>query len=82
MDEFCPQKGVKHALDYIGNSLDFVASGIDQWLHYGWVHSYPTGHCRYRVSDPTYSGTKNIVAIRSLVGEGKVFVQVEKVLGK
>ena len=62
-------------MDYIGDSLDFVAFGIDQWLHNGWVHSYPAGHCRHRVSNPTSSGEKNIVAIRSLAGEDKVFVK-------
>jgi hypothetical protein len=63
MDAFCPQKGVEHALDPIGDSLDSVASGIGEWLHDGWDHSYPAGHRRYRVGGPTYSGTKNIVAI-------------------
>jgi hypothetical protein len=72
MDKFCPQKGVEHALDYIGDSLDFVASGIDQWLHDGWIHSYPAGHCRHRVNSPAYSGTKNIVAIWPIAGEGEV----------
>lgn len=62
MDAFCPQKGVKHALDHMCDSLDIVASGIDQWLHYGWGHPYPAGH-RHRCStDPSYSGTEILVA--------------------
>ena len=73
MDEFCRQKGVEHALDRIGDSLNFVASGIAHWLHDGWGHSYPAGHRHHRVSGPTYSGTKNIVAIWTLAGDGEVF---------
>jgi hypothetical protein len=73
MDEFCRQKGVEHALDRIGDSLNFVASGIAHWLHDGWGHSYSAGHCHHRVSGPTYSGTKNIVAIWTPAGEGEVF---------
>ncbi len=61
MDEFCFQKGVEHALDHIGYSLNFVASGIAHWLHDGWGHSYPAGHRYHRLSGPTYSGTKNII---------------------
>jgi hypothetical protein len=73
MDEFCPQKGVEHALDYRCDSLNSVAVGISRWL-YGWrTHSYPAGHCRHRVSGPTYSGAKNIVAIWTLAGERDVF---------
>ena len=65
MDAFCRQKGVEHALDPMCDSLNFVASGIGEWLHDGRGHSYPAGHCRHRVSGPTYSGTKNIVAIQT-----------------
>jgi hypothetical protein len=54
-------------------SINFVASGIGEWLHDGWGHSYPAGHRHHRVSGPTYSGTKNIVAIWTLAGEGEVF---------
>ncbi len=61
MDEICHQKGVEHALDHICDSLNFVAVGIYQWLCGWWTHSYPAGHCRHRLSDPTYSGTKMIV---------------------
>ena len=60
-------------MDHIGDSLSFVASGIGEWLHDGWGHSCPAGHRRHRVSGPTYSGTKNIVAIWTLAGEGEVF---------
>ena len=72
MDEFCRQKGVEHALDHLCDSLNSVASGISQWLHDGWGHSYPAGH-RHRCStDPSHSGTKTIVAIWTLAGEGEV----------
>jgi hypothetical protein len=40
-----------------------VAAGIDQWLHVGWIHSHPVGHCPCRSGDPTYSGTKSSIAI-------------------
>ena len=73
MDAFYRQKGVEHALDHIGDSLNFVASGIAHWLHDGWGHSYPAGHRYRRGTDPSYSGTKVMVAIWTLAGEGEVF---------
>ena len=73
MDEFCRQKGVEHALDHMCDSFDLVASGIAHWLHDGWGHSYPAGRCHHRLSGPTYPGTKNIIAIWTLAGEGEVF---------
>ena len=63
MDEFCRQKGVENALDYMCDSLGFVDVGIYWWLYWWWTHSYPAGHCRHRRGNPTYSGTKGIVAI-------------------
>jgi len=72
MDAFYRQKGVEHALDYIGDSLNFVASGIGEWLHDGWGHSYSAGHCHHRVGGSPYSGTKNNVAICTLAGEGEI----------
>jgi len=60
-------------LDHIGDSLNSMASGIAQWLHDGRGHSCLAGHRHHRVSGPTYSGTKNIVAIWTLAGEGEVF---------
>src|SRR4030043_625415 len=72
-DEFCRQKGVEHALDHMCDSLNFVVVGIYWWLCGWWTHSYPAGHCHHRVSGPTYSGTKNIIAIWTLAGEGEVF---------
>ena len=57
------QKGVEHALDHMCNSFNFVASGIGEWLHNGWSHSYPSGHRHRRGTDPGDSGTKNILAI-------------------
>ena len=73
MDELCPQKGVEHALDHMCDSLNSVASGIAHWLHDGWGHSYPAGHRHCRGTDPGHSGTKTIVAICTLAGEGEVF---------
>jgi hypothetical protein len=72
-DEFCPRKGVERALDHIDDSFDSVACGIAHWLHDGWGHSYPAGHCRHRVGNPGYSGTKEVVAIWTLAGEAEVF---------
>ena len=72
MDAFCPQKGVEHALDPIGDSLDSVASGIGEWLHDGRGHSYPAGDRHRRGTDPGDSGKKNLVAIWTLAGEGEV----------
>ena len=60
---FCRQKGVEHALDHICDSINFVASGIGEWLHDGRGHSYPAGHRHRRGTDPGHSGTKNSVAI-------------------
>ena len=76
MDELCRQKGVEHALNHIGDSLNFVASGNVYWLHDGWGYSYPAGYRHHRVSGPTYSGTKSIVAIRfmNLLKEGEQFL--------
>ena len=51
------------ALDYICDSLSSVAFGIGEWLHDGWLRSYPAGHRRHCVSGPAYSGTKSAVAI-------------------
>jgi hypothetical protein len=73
MDEFCRQKGVEHALDYMCDSLRFVVVGIYRWLCGWWTHSYPAGRCHHRLSGPSYSGTKGIVAIGTLAGEGEVF---------
>jgi len=66
------QKGVEHALDYMCDPDNSVASGIYQWLHDGWSHSYPADYCRHRVSDPTYSGAKRIVSLWTLAGGGAV----------
>jgi hypothetical protein len=63
MEPLCRQKEVEHALDHMCDSLHFVVVRISWWLYGWWTHSYPAGHCRHRLSDPTYSGTKTIVAI-------------------
>jgi hypothetical protein len=72
MDEFYPQKGVEHALDPMCDSLNFVAVGISYSCGW-WTHSYPAGHRHRRGTDPSYSGTKVMVAIWTLAGEGEVF---------
>ena len=63
MDEFCSQKGVEHALDHMCDSLNFVGSGIGEWLHDGRGHSCSAGHCHRCSTDPSHSGKKNIVAM-------------------
>jgi hypothetical protein len=73
MAEFCRQKGVEHALDHILDFLNFVVVGIFCWPCWWWTHPYPAGHRYHRFSNPTYSGTKTIVAIWPLAGEGEVF---------
>jgi hypothetical protein len=69
----CPQKGVEHALDYICNFLNFMVVGTNWRLYGRWAHSYSAGYRCYRVGDPTYSGTKRIVALGILFGEGGGF---------
>ena len=66
------QKGVEHALDHRCDSLNFVVVGI-YWSCGWWTHSYPAGHRYRRGTDPSYSGTKVMVAIWTLAGEGEVF---------
>ena len=62
-------------MDNCSYIVNFVAVGINKWLHDGRGHSFPVDHCRHRDSGSAYSGTKNIVVIRSLAGEDKVFVK-------
>jgi hypothetical protein len=71
MDAFCRQKGADHAVDYMCHSLNFVAAGIGQWLHDGWSHSRSPGHRHRRGAGPGYSGTKALVAVSTLAGEGE-----------
>ena len=59
-------------MDYIGDSLDAVAAWIGHWLYDGWGHSYPADHRHRCRTGPNHSGTKNIVAIWTLAGEGEV----------
>jgi hypothetical protein len=54
------------------DSLDSVVAGI-YWSCGWWTHSYPAGHRHHRLSGPTYSGTKVMVAIWTLAGEGELF---------
>ena len=39
----------------------------------GWTHSHSAGHRHCRRADPSHPGTKNILAIWTLAGEGEVF---------
>jgi len=55
------------------DSLNSVVVGISRWLCSWWTHSHPAGHRRRRGTDPGHSGTKTIVAIWTLAGEGEVF---------
>jgi hypothetical protein len=55
----CPQKGVDHVLDCIGDSLDAVASWFAHWLYDGWGHSYPACHRQRYSTDPRHSGNKD-----------------------
>jgi hypothetical protein len=59
-------------VDYLCDSLNSVATGIDDWPHDGWIHSCPAGRRHRRRGGPTYSGTKNSVAVWTLAGEGEV----------
>ncbi len=59
-------------MDHIRHSRNFVAAGIDQWLHDWGIHSHPAGHRHRRGADPRYSGTKTMVAVSTLAGEGEV----------
>ena len=73
MNAFCRQKGADHAVDDMCHSLNFVAAGIGQWLYDGWSYSRSPGHRHRRGAGPGYSGTKALVAVSTLAGEGEVF---------
>ena len=60
-------------MDHRCDSLNSVVVGISRWLYDWWVHSSPAGHRARRGTDPGHSGTKTIVAIWTLAGEGEVF---------
>ena len=60
-------------MDHICHSFNFVAAGIDQWVHNWWIRSRPAGHRHRCGADPSYSGTKMIVRIWTLAGEGEAF---------
>ena len=60
-------------MDDMCHSPNFVAAGIGQWLHDGGSHSYPPGHRHRCGAGPCYSGTKTLLAISTLAGEGEVF---------
>ncbi len=60
-------------MDHTCDSLNSVATGIDDWLHDGWSHSYPAGHCHRCGAGPGYSRTKTSVAVSILTGSDEVF---------
>jgi hypothetical protein len=70
------QEGGPNVVDDLCSIGNFVASGVDQWLHDGRGHSCPVGHCHHRVSGPAYSGAKNIVAVWPLAAEGEIWGKV------
>ena len=59
-------------MDDMCHSLNFVATGIDQWVHNWRIRSHPAGHRHRRGADPSHSGTKTLVAVSTLAGEGEV----------
>ena len=60
-------------MDPICDPINFVASGINQRLYDGWGYSYPAGRRYRRDPDPSFSGSKTIVAVWTLFGGGGVF---------
>lgn len=60
-------------MDHICDSFNSVGAGIDDWLHDGWSHSCPAGHCHNCNVNPGYSGPKTSVRIWILAGQGEVF---------
>jgi len=72
MGEFFSRKGVKHALDDMCHSPNFVVAGISWWLRGWWAHSYPSGHRHRRRGDPSYSGTQMTLPIGIFDREGEV----------
>jgi hypothetical protein len=64
--EFCHEKGVKHVLDHMGDSPDFVDSGIGEPLHAERIRSYPGNRRRHLAGNQACPGQKNILAIRLL----------------
>jgi len=61
----------------MGDSLNFVDSGIGERLHDGRIRSYSRGHRRHLVGDQTYPGQKNILTFLPLAGEGEVCKSAE-----
>jgi hypothetical protein len=66
-------------LDHMCDPHNFVVVGLYRSCGRR-THSYPAGHCSRRGPDPSYSGTKVMVAIWALFGEGEGFGK--KVVGK
>jgi hypothetical protein len=73
MAKFRHEKGVKHVLDHMGDSLNLVDSGIGDRFHAEGIRSYPGGHRRHLAGNQTYPGQKNIIAIWPPAGEGGVW---------
>ena len=60
-------------MDHMCGCPDSLASGIREWLHDGWTHSYPARRRHRRGAGPGHSGTKTVVAIWTITGGDKVF---------
>jgi hypothetical protein len=67
------QGGESHVVDNCGNTHNSMAAGAGDRLYDGLFYSHPARCCHHRRADTDYSGTKNIVAIWTLAGEGGVF---------
>lgn len=50
-------------MGHMGDSLNFVDSGIGERLHDERIRSYPGGHRRHFVGNPTYPGAEKILAM-------------------
>jgi hypothetical protein len=66
------REGGSHVVDDCYNTHDSMAAGVGDRLYDGLFYSYPAGRCHHRHTDPSYSGTKMIIAIWTLAGEGEV----------
>jgi hypothetical protein len=59
-------KELEHGVDDFCDSIDHVGAGAGYFVHDGWVHSHPTGHCRGDASDQSDSGAKGLITVLAL----------------
>ncbi len=69
-------------MDNICDSPGSVAAWIDDRLHDGWSHSYPTCHRHRCGAGPGYKGAKTGLTISSLAGKGELFEGMSKTDGR